>query len=988
MASVTITIPNSSWTFGSSRGSWNPPNSEHIDLGPSLSTNGNTSLFLGRLIIPRSSSANFEIQLSDGNAAEDFPGPEFSTQMETSGAIIMVASNGASVTVTGIGDATEPYGWVPSNQPSLNTFADTLNGLSNRSLAITFNDNADFAPSFTDDTGDAQAWTQNTAITNITVPEADGSPAPTYAVVGSLPSGIAFDTGTRVISGTPTAAGSGTITVRATNSEGTADWTVAYTTTGIDAAPSFADDTGNNQFWTQNQAITDIVVPVADGHPTPTYAVVGSLPVGIIFTALTRTLSGTPSAIGSGTITIRATNSEGSGDWTVAYTTRVSGAQPTVTLEIDWDNDGTFGHAAADVTGDLVRHTLRSTRGRTLQSRRKAPAGRLEARIWNLGKKYDPFNSSSPIYERNIRGVRVRVQLDGVTVWGGILDDVRYVNFPVPYVQLIALGLKSTLRQPVSVAPQSSETIGAVAKLVGAATGIITTHLGGDKTLDRWVGVDDQEALTVLEDLEETEEGFLYERADGDLELEPEDFRRTGDSAISAMTIKDETEANDDVPLLRGSALDWGFRQIANSVRVPVETLSESAEMTLWTSAQELVVPANNLRIIIINYPNADAPANHRGAASWIEPVAGTDYTAVSGLTLSGSGDGVRYVIAMTNSLSTTITIAEGDLQVRGKALVAGALLWVESEDATSIDTFGEREYPRPSPLFTDIGEAQEYADGIVAASASPNGWLVARWPAYTAVSMARTLELSRRITVLRDAEQIDYYIEGVSIALIGFTRMEYLLSPVPGAGRPFTPGVTLALVGGQPTHIAVSWVAPFDGGSAITDYDVQYRQLGTAMWNDFAHVGTVLSTTITGLSTGTGIVYEVRVRARSALGEGPWGSATLGLLGVPSLPSITLFREFFDVGSQSLRMHVRWNAPSTDGGSPIISYEIQARSATSEALVSSATYSALLDSPFSATTRVASYSVGTALRWHQVRIRAVNAIGSGAWEESSVDYA
>ena len=84
------------------------------------------------------------------------------------------------------------------------------------------------APAFADDTGDAQTWTRNTAITPITVPEATGDPVPTYAAV-DLPSGITFDAGTRVISGTPTTAGFGTVTITATNSAGTDDWTVAYT---------------------------------------------------------------------------------------------------------------------------------------------------------------------------------------------------------------------------------------------------------------------------------------------------------------------------------------------------------------------------------------------------------------------------------------------------------------------------------------------------------------------------------------------------------------------------------------------------------------------------------------------------------------------------------------------------------------------------------------------------------------------------------------
>ena len=86
------------------------------------------------------------------------------------------------------------------------------------------------APNFADDTGDAAAWTQGTAIAAITVPAATGNPAPVLSVVGNLPAGIAFNPANRQITGTPTAVGSGTIRIRATNSQGSDDWTVAYVT--------------------------------------------------------------------------------------------------------------------------------------------------------------------------------------------------------------------------------------------------------------------------------------------------------------------------------------------------------------------------------------------------------------------------------------------------------------------------------------------------------------------------------------------------------------------------------------------------------------------------------------------------------------------------------------------------------------------------------------------------------------------------------------
>ena len=204
--------------------------------------------------------------------------------------------------------------------------------------------------SFADDTGDAQSWMQNDAITPLTVPAATGNPAPTYAVEGSLPVGIAFDTTTRVLSGTPTATGSGTITIRATNSEGMADWTVDYTTVAALAAPSFTDNTGDAQTWTVWDAITAITVPAASGNPAPTYAAVGTLPAGIGFDTTTRVLSGTPTATGFGTITIRASNSEGTADWTVDYNTAAALAAPVFADDTGDAQTWTLNQAIAPLT--------------------------------------------------------------------------------------------------------------------------------------------------------------------------------------------------------------------------------------------------------------------------------------------------------------------------------------------------------------------------------------------------------------------------------------------------------------------------------------------------------------------------------------------------------------------------------------------------------------------------------------------------------------
>ena len=107
----------------------------------------------------------------------------------------------------------------------------------------------------------------------------------------------------------------------------------------------------------------------------------------------------------------------------------------------------------------------------------------------------------------------------------------------------------------------------------------------------------------------------------------------------------------------------------------------------------------------------------------------------------------------------------------------------------------------------------------------------------------------------------------------------------------PEAPSVTAA----STTSLSVSWTAPSDTGAvaAVTDYDLRYRTSGAGNWNDASHDGTGTGVTVTGLAPAT--AYEVQVRAEGE-GESAWsssGSATT-LAGaadtqVPALSSVTV---------------------------------------------------------------------------------------------------
>ena len=350
------------------------------------------------------------------------------------------------------GTSTETFSLAAPSTPGTYYYGATVDSVTNESNTSNNNSGAltvvvvaaATAPAFSDDTGNSQSWTIGTSIGTLTVPTASGNPTPIYEVVDSLPSGISFNTSNRRLTGRPTEVDSGTIRIRASNSEGSDDWTVAYSITGspdlvvstptknvsgsltpgesftlravvtnsgsatspsttlrwrsstnatittsdtqigtdsvgtlgpnrtgaetftlsapstpgtyyygatvdsvadesntrnnnsgalrvvVSTAPTFADATGDSQSWTVDTAISTLTVPRASGNPTPTYAVVGSLPSGISFSPSNRRLTGRPTRVGNGTIRVRATNSVGSADWTVAYSVTTPGSPDLV----------------------------------------------------------------------------------------------------------------------------------------------------------------------------------------------------------------------------------------------------------------------------------------------------------------------------------------------------------------------------------------------------------------------------------------------------------------------------------------------------------------------------------------------------------------------------------------------------------------------------------------------------------------------------------
>ena len=215
----------------------------------------------------------------------------------------------------------------------------------------------------------------------------------------------------------------------------------------------------------------------------------------------------------------------------------------------------------------------------------------------------------------------------------------------------------------------------------------------------------------------------------------------------------------------------------------------------------------------------------------------------------------------------------------------------------------------------------------------------------------------SRTITGLTNGSSYQVRVRAVNSA--GNGSWSATASATPGAVPNAPSAPTLSSSSGQ---IAASWSAPGNNGAAITHYDLRYRS-GSGSWTVSENISGT-SRTITGLTNGTS--YEVQVRAANSRGDGPYSSsatATPGAVpGKPSAPSLI---------PSNGQIMVSWSAPSSTGGA-ITHYDVGYRRSGNYTLINN----------ISGTSRtITGLTNGQS---YEVRVRAANAVGDGAWSNTT----
>ena len=172
-------------------------------------------------------------------------------------------------------------------------------------------------------------------------------------------------------------------------------------------------------------------------------------------------------------------------------------------------------------------------------------------------------------------------------------------------------------------------------------------------------------------------------------------------------------------------------------------------------------------------------------------------------------------------------------------------------------------------------------------------------------------------------------------------------------------------------TELNVTWAAPADnGGSAIIDYDLQYRPQG-GQWAEVSDpIGTSTTYTLTSLTNGT--AYDVQVRAENSAGDGDWSDYGTGLpLPTPSAPDAPV--PILTPAHESLQ--VGWAAPY-DGRRVITQYDVRWKLHSQNAYPS-ANLDSITGTPPSTHYLIDDLANETV---YDVQVRATNPLGTSPW--------
>ena len=353
-------------------------------------------------------------------------------------------------------------------------------------------------------------------------------------------------------------------------------------------------------------------------------------------------------------------------------------------------------------------------------------ASQMQVQLTDMDGRYDPYNSSGPLYQYILPGKKFRLTvMDESTqtkypVMVGRIEDIRPSYSQIPTVTITGRnGIEDLKKQTVnSVQVYTTEKFtDAIGKTLLAANW--TDGIDIDTTVTDTMGywwLSGNSAFSEIQDLTDASRGLFCVSADGKAT-----FLSRLDSPDPVMTFVDN-----DALLSYGVKVPTPWESIKNYVKVYSRTRMASA-MTLWTlNSVPFIVAGSSITVWAeFNSTNGEIVP----ATIVTTPVATTDYTANSAADGSGTNRTANISITKTTfATSAKLVISNTGLtdcyltlmQLRGTAILSDDYTFAEDSDATSIQIYRQRELDVKTNWLQDIFSAQDYAETIVKLLAVP----------------------------------------------------------------------------------------------------------------------------------------------------------------------------------------------------------------------------------------------------------------------------
>ncbi len=456
---------------------------------------------------------------------------------------------------------------------------------------------------------------------------------------------------------------------------------------------------------------------------------------------------------------------------------------------VDWDNTGTWGDEAKDISAKVKRCSISYGRNEDMSA---AEVGTARIVLADISGDYVPGYASSSIVSAYGgiypgRTVMIEGSISGCiyTLWRGVLDDC--LPDPGKHSKQATLmcvdgfdQLKRTnIRTALAANAYSGGTSGQiVAALDAAAWSVSLREIDSNVTDDyAYVYAEDEPCLDFLQKLENSEFGRCYMGNDGKVHWEDRQYRLEQARCVSTQysiteDIYTEIEPTASLKSVKNHIILRGQPKTIAAAMSQIWELTENA-----TNSGSPVIEVSGTVSYLAEYADSNGNKNIAGA---VAVLASGDYQGANTPGQSGAyaaaGDRTADIgvstavyaasakVQLTNKGSTALYLTM--CRLRGKIYTDQAPVAIEIEDTSSELAYKRQSETVELPYYQSVGVMQGIAQHRLAQQKEPT-------PGFTvtlnntnadiwAQMMARTI--SDRVTLQSPAFRIsgDYFIEHV----------------------------------------------------------------------------------------------------------------------------------------------------------------------------------------------------------------------------------